>query len=65
MQFLPPNTTSKLQPMDQGIIQALRLGYRKKQLQTILAKMDKDKTNTGSDLLNWIQFTWWTIHGNR
>lgn len=65
MQFLPPNTTSKLQPMDQEIIQALRLGYRKKQLQTILAKMDKDKTNTGSDLLNWIQFTWWTIHGNR
>lgn len=27
--FLPPNTTSKTQPMDQGVIQNLKLHYRK------------------------------------
>ncbi|CAK1582598.1 unnamed protein product [Parnassius mnemosyne] len=26
--FLPPNATSKLQPMDQGIIKVLKQGYR-------------------------------------
>ncbi|XP_070551006.1 tigger transposable element-derived protein 6-like [Ptychodera flava] len=42
--FFPPNTTSKLQPMDQGIIQALKLKYRKRQLQHIIALMDEDKS---------------------
>ena len=30
--FLPPNATSRLQPMDQGVIHALKAGYRKKLL---------------------------------
>ena len=28
--FLPPNTTSKTQPMDQGVIRALKAHYRAK-----------------------------------
>ena len=28
--FLPSNTTSKIQPMDQGVIRSLKAKYRKK-----------------------------------
>ena len=48
--FLPPNTTSLLQPMDQGIIQTVKLKYRKRQLQHVLANMDKS-SKAGSDIL--------------
>ena len=32
VKFFPPNTTSHTQPMDQGIIQAAKLKFRKKQV---------------------------------
>jgi hypothetical protein len=32
VKFLPPNTTSYTQPMDQGIIQATKLKFRKRQV---------------------------------
>lgn len=34
--FLPPNTTSLFQPMDQGVLEALKRRYRKALLQKIL-----------------------------
>ena len=34
--FLPPNMTSLLQPMDQGVLQNIKLSYRKMLLQTLL-----------------------------
>ena len=40
--FLPPNTTSKLQPMDAGIIQKLKMVYRKKLLRHIIFFVDAD-----------------------
>ena len=39
--FLPANTTSKLQPLDQGTIKAVKRICRKRPLNSVLAKMDK------------------------
>ena len=36
--FLPPNTTSLFQPMDQGVIEAMKRRYRK----ALLQKLDQD-----------------------
>ncbi len=39
--FLPPNTTSKLQPLDFGIIQNFKVYYRKSLLQFVVSKIDE------------------------
>ena len=44
LQFFPPNMTSVLQPLDQGIIQAVKLKYRKKQMEHWILKIDECKT---------------------
>lgn len=44
--FLPPNTTSLSQPLDQGIIQNLKVHYRKHVLQSICANMGACKSAT-------------------
>jgi hypothetical protein len=41
---LPPNTTSKLQPMDAGIIAAFKCHYRKKQLVHVLDCIEAGKS---------------------
>lgn len=48
--MLPPNTTSRLQPLDAGIIQNVKLNYRKSLLRHILFEMEKDSTATGPSL---------------
>ena len=67
LQFLPANTTSVCQPMDQGIIQTVKLKYRKRQLQHVLAEMEVCATKTGSQILKditilqaiyWINSAW-------
>ena len=67
VQFFPPNTTSHCQPMDQGIIQAMKLKFRKKQLQYLLSVMDKYPELTGLHLLKlisvldaiyWVKNSW-------
>ena len=46
---LPPNTTSRLQPMDAGIIQNMKMVYRKKLLRHILFLMNE--ASTASDIV--------------
>ena len=41
--FLPPNTTSKLQSMDQGIIRSLKAYYKALALQRLVVAIDKGK----------------------
>jgi hypothetical protein len=41
--FLPPNTTAKLQPLDQGIIHSFKSNYRQKLLLQIVQSIDEEK----------------------
>ena len=47
LKFLPPNTTAKLQPCDQGIIQNLKSFYRRRLLEKLIRIID-----SGADLEN-------------
>ena len=51
LRFLPPNTTALIQPMDQGIIQTVKLKYYRYQNEHILVQMEKFPSKCGSDLL--------------
>ena len=63
--FLPPNTTSKLQPLDLGIIQNFKVHYRHFLLRFVLAKIEECTTVTdvakSADLLmamRWVARAW-------
>ena len=61
--FLPPNTTSKTQPCDQGIIQNLKVHYRKRVLMRQISCVEKktDFTMTVLDALRFIQQAWYSV----
>ena len=44
--FVPPNTTSKLQPLDLGIIANFKAHYKRLFLQHVLARIDEAKNAT-------------------
>ena len=44
MCFLPPNTTSITQPMDQGVIRSLKAKYRSRMIQQIIKAIDAKKS---------------------
>jgi uncharacterized protein YeeX (DUF496 family) len=41
VRFLPPNLTSKMQPLDKGIIQSMKLQYRKQLMRALISAADK------------------------
>lgn len=53
--FLPPNTTSKTQPMDQGVIRSLKAKYRKKIIQRFIRAVDTKKALPKTSILNAMQ----------
>ena len=61
VQFLPKNTTSKLQPLDQGIIKNAKVHYRKRVIRRLLDNLE----STGElpiinvkDAIDYIHFAW-------
>lgn len=49
--FLPPNTTSLIQPMDQGVLQAMKNRYKRKLLQKVICAQDLDHTQSVKDIV--------------
>lgn len=43
--FLPQNTISLIQPMDQGVLQAMKNRYKKKILRKVICSQDTDQTH--------------------
>lgn len=63
--FLPPNVTSLVQPMDQGVLAALKKRYRRKLLSSLILAMDeghellaKLKQIDLLDVIGWISQCW-------
>lgn len=63
--FLPPNVTSLIQPLDQGILEAMKRIYRRKLLQMLISKLDEGMTVkdalkqvTLKDVSYWIASAW-------
>ena len=53
--FLPPNTTSKTQPMDQGVIRSLKAKYRKKIIRRLIRAVDTKKAFPKTSILDAMQ----------
>ena len=49
---LPPNTTSKTQPMDQGVIRSLKAKDRKKIIQRLIRAVDMKKPFPKTSILD-------------
>ena len=70
--FLPKNTTSKLQPLDAGIIKNFKVFYRKQLLQHVLARIKPGSKAsdviTSVDLLKsveWVMDPWRKVKKER
>ena len=50
--YLPPNTTSVVQPLDQGIIRCYKVLYRTAMLTQLILQFDADRTAMLMDLIS-------------
>ena len=53
--FLPPNTTSTLQPLDMGVIKNLKCHYRSELNKKVVATLDADETRKAQDAVKSVQ----------
>ena len=53
--FLPPNTTSKSQPMDQGVIRSLKPKYHRKIIKRLIRAVDMKKKLPQTSILDAMQ----------
>lgn len=65
--FFPPNMTSKLQPLDQGIIKSFKFHYRRRILQKILNNFETYSSIPKIDLLDCVNIaaTVWNVDVNQ
>ena len=60
LEFLPKNTTSRLQPCDAGIIRNFKVKYRKQILKHVISRIDDGKKASeiiqGVDLLQCVRW---------
>ena len=65
--FLPKNTTSRLQPLDAGIIKNFKCHYRAFVIKHVIAKIDSQSKATASDItksinilmaIQWVKQAW-------
>jgi len=66
LKFLPPNTTSCLQPMDQGIIQNLKVLYRRLVVERVLRSVENGETVDNStvtllDAVRMLHSAWYQL----
>ncbi|XP_050335026.1 tigger transposable element-derived protein 4-like [Bactrocera neohumeralis] len=64
LHFLPPNTTSVLQPMDQGLINSLKQSYRKQHLMKIMDLPEEANPTKAVNLLdavNMLSVAWESV----
>ena len=57
--FLPPNTTSKLQPMDQGVIRSLKAKYRSAVVKLYINRIESGQELPKISILDAMKFLAW------
>lgn len=62
LEYFPPNSTSKLQPLDQGVIKVLKQKYRKKLVQRYLREIESGEDSSCKinvlDAIHYVSTAW-------